>query len=162
MVPRAYIVHRLPGRLRLRIRDRRQDPDYFAAVRRELEAVPGIDSVRVNGNTGSILLLHPQVPHAQLASRLRELELFELAVGPEPAVPALASVRSMISELNQAVDSGSSGGVDLRALVVLAGLAIAIRQMMRGELLGPALPLLWSVAELAMRSDGWPSGGTGE
>ena len=35
--------------------------------------------------------------------------------------------------------------------MVIAAVGLALRQMFRGELLGPAMPLLWSAIDLAIR-----------
>jgi hypothetical protein len=154
----AYIVHQISGRVRLRIKTRRQDQAYFDALRRQLEPLECIETVRVNCNTGSIILRHPARPYAEVESAVRQLGLFELATGREPATPALAPLLSGISRIDQLVDEESSGVINLRTVTVVAVILLAMRQMRRGELLGPALPMLWNALELAGRFNGWVSG----
>ena len=61
----AYIVHQISGRVRLRIKTRRQDQAYFEALRRQLEPLECIETVRVNSNTGSIILRHSARPYVE-------------------------------------------------------------------------------------------------
>lgn len=50
------IVHFIPGRLRLRVKQLKNDPEFSARVKDEIEAVPGIIQVEINELTGSVLL----------------------------------------------------------------------------------------------------------
>jgi len=53
---RAFVVHRTPQRIRIKIpRWERQDHD-FAALQRALERCPGVVSVRVNALVGSVVI----------------------------------------------------------------------------------------------------------
>jgi hypothetical protein len=151
MTPKAYILHQVPGRIRLRVKEKRQDWSYFEEARRRLESLSGIAEVRVNATTGTILLLHPQRPFGTLEPQLRGLELFDLREGSEPETPALAPVLKGISTVGQAIDGETSGSIDLRTLLFVALVLLAVRQMMRGDLLGPALPLLWNALEMILR-----------
>jgi hypothetical protein len=152
--PKAYLVHRLPGRVRLRVREKRQDTDYFDRVRRQLAWLPGVESVRVNAATGSVLVLHPDMPYADLERRLQALELFALVPEAEPVTPPLAGVRAGMARIDALLGSSFPGGLDLRTLVVMGAGALALRQIVRGEVLGPGLPLLWSAMELVLRQGG--------
>ena len=154
MTPEAYIVHQIRGRVRLRIRAKRQDTDYFAALGRRIESLPGIDEVRVNATTGSVILFHPEQPYSEIEPGLRAIDLFELAAGPEPKMPALAPLRTGITTLDHALAEKSFGSVDLRTLVVISAFGLAVHQMLRGNLLGPALPLLWQAVDLALSFGG--------
>jgi len=154
----AYIVHKIPGRVRLRIRAKRQDPAYFEELCRQLQPLNCLEDVRVNCNTGSIILRHAETPYAEVETELRQLQLFEIAEGPEPETPALRPLQSGISKLDQLIREESLGVANLRTIVVVAAALLAIRQFRRGELLGPALPMLWNALELAGRFNSWKSG----
>lgn len=154
----AYIVHRIPGRVRLRIRDKRQDQAYFEALCRQLQPLDCIEDVRANCSTGSIILRHAETPYAEVEAELRQLQLFDIAEGPEPETPALRPLQSGLSRIDQLIREESSGITNLRTIVIVAAVLLAIRQFRRGELLGPALPLLWNALELAGRFNGWKSG----
>jgi len=154
----AYIVHRIPGRVRLRIRGKRQDHAYFEELCRQLQPLDCLDDVRVNCNTGSIILRHADTPYAEVETELRQLCLFDIADGPEPETPALRPLQSGLSKIDQLIKEESLGVASLRTIVIVAAVMLAIRQFRRGELLGPALPLLWNALELAGRFNSWKSG----
>jgi len=151
MLPQAYIVHQVRGRLRLRIREKRQDPDYFQAVCVRLEALPGVIGVSCNNTTGSLLLLHPELPYAELAPQLQGLDLFELVDGPEPKTPALAPVFEGFSRINDAVAEGSTGKIDLRSLAFIGLMGLSAQQIYRGNIVGPAVPMLLGALTLAQQ-----------
>ncbi len=151
MLPRAYIVHQVRGRLRLRIREKRQDPDYFQEICPQLESLAGISEVSFNDNTGSLLLRHPELPFTELGPRLSELGLFELVEGPEPKSTALNPVFSGFSWIDKTISDGSTGKVDLRSLAFLGLIGLSAQQIYRGNILGPAIPMLLSALDLAQQ-----------
>ena len=155
MKPRAYVIHQLRCRVRLRIKARRNDYAYFEAVRRELDLLPGVDEVRINPATGTILLVHPEQPFAQLLSRLQRLELFEFKEGPEPHDSVLAPVSNAMAMVDKALFDGSEGRVDLRALAYIGLMGVTLLQLRRGNLLGPAIQFLWQAFSLLDRVDAW-------
>ena len=161
MTELAYIVHQIPGRVRLRIRGKRQDQAYFEEVCRQLQPLDCIEDVRVNCNTGSIILRHAETPYAEVETELRQLQLFEIGEGPEPETPALRPLQSGLSKIDQLIKEESLGVASLRTVVIVAAVLLAIRQFRRGNLLGPALPLLWNALELAGRFNGRKSGADG-
>ncbi|MEN8165987.1 MAG: HMA2 domain-containing protein [Pseudomonadota bacterium] len=149
MLPRAHIVHQLRGRLRLRIREKRQEPEYFEELLNRLQSVTGVSEVRVNQTTGSLLLLHPELPYAELEAQLNELELFEIVATPEAKGSALNPVFAGFSWLDQAISEESIGHFDLRSLVFIGLVGLAAHQMYRGNITVPAIPLLLSALSLA-------------
>lgn len=151
MLPRAYIIHQARGRLRLRIREKRQDLDYFQAVCAQLESLAGVTETRFNGTTGSLLLLHPELLYVELEPQLKELALFELVDGPEPKSPALNPVFAGFSWIDQAISEGSAGNVDLRSLAFIGLIGVAAQQLYRGNIAGPAIPMLLSALSLAQQ-----------
>ena len=58
MVPEARIVHRIAGRMRVRVPSRRGDPAYFATVEETLRSLNGVERVEADPLTGGILILH--------------------------------------------------------------------------------------------------------
>lgn len=159
MTELAYIVHQIPGRVRLRIKARRQDQVFFDELRHQLAPLECLEDVRVNCNTGSIIIRHPERPYTEVETELQRLSLFKIADGPEPDTPALVRLQSGISRIDQFLSEESAGVLNLRAVVVLAAMLLVIRQVRRGELFGPALPLLWNVLDLAGRINNFVSNG---
>ncbi len=152
MLPRAYIVHQLRGRLRLRIREKRQDPDFFQEICVRLESLPGVVDVRCNANTGSLLLLHPEQSYVELEPQLQGLGLFELVSGSEPTSSMLEPMFEGFSWADQALNETSTGKVDLRSLAFIGLMGLAVQQIYRGNIVGPAIPMLISALDLAQQS----------
>ena len=149
--PSAYVVHRTRERLRLRIREKRNDAEYFEQVHRELARTCDDVDVRINPTTGSVLLIHPEIDSAQLHARLSELESFHVFEGPEPGTPALTPLAAGISRIDHAISESSGGAADLRTLLFIGIMALAMRQLMRGQIMVPALALVWNAFDLAAR-----------
>ena len=53
----AYVAHRTPTRVRLRIPSRQKDVEFFADLARQLRAAEGIVSVEENAVTSSIVIV---------------------------------------------------------------------------------------------------------
>jgi hypothetical protein len=150
----AYIVHRTRGRMRLRVRAKRHDQAYFDALCAELQPLECFDSVRANSNTGSLILRYAESAAAEAESQLRHSPLLQLTAEAEPTTPALKPLLSGIYSFDQMIEEESAGLLNLRTLVVIAVALLAIRQIRRGELLGPALPMLWNALTLAGHLNG--------
>lgn len=151
MQDRAHVIHQTRDRVRLRVRERRKDPDYFEGVRQRLETLSGVTGIRVNSVTGCILLQHPDRSWPELAAELRELGLFEITENPEPVRPAIEPLLSGISMVDRTLAEESAGMLDLKTLAYVGLMVLTIHQIMRGHVLGPALPMLWNAMNLAER-----------
>ena len=58
----TYLSHVSKGRLRLRIPSKKRDTAFFSGLQAVLSAVPGLDQVKVNPLSGSLLILHSELP----------------------------------------------------------------------------------------------------
>jgi hypothetical protein len=149
MLPQAHIVHQLRGRVRLRIKEKRQDPAYFDTLCSHIEALEGVSEVSANPNTGSLLILHPDLPFAQIEDQLTALRQFELISAPEPQQTALMPVFKGVGWLDEGLAEGTSGSFDLPTLGVIGLLGVAAYQLYRGNIIGPAIPMLMAALDLA-------------
>lgn len=144
----ARLVHRLPGRVRLKVDGRRGDRDWFDAVALELALVETIRSVEANPLTGS-LLIHHEGPLERLVDELAGRGLVRV----EPLEPREVPLPHRLAERAAVVDAGlrraTAGELDLRGAALLGLLALAIVQAARGQLAGPAVSLLWYASSLA-------------
>ena len=130
---RADIEHRIPGRLRLRIRARRGDPTFFRQVEAVLADAPGVSRAHGNAQTGSILVEYAGDEAAVLAAA-REHGL-DVAEPPD----RFAAIRPASSQ--------SVAGAPLPAPLNLAALGLAgagMVQLVRGEVVGSASENLWN------------------
>ena len=148
MLPKALIVHHTRDRARLRIKEKRDAPEFFGKIRDQLALIPAITDVEINSTTGSVLLLHPNKPWSEVGAQLRALELFEIVDHIEQE-PALTYLMTGITQFEKRITETSFGSVDLRTLAFIILCGFALRQIMRGEILGPGLPLLWTALDLA-------------
>ncbi len=144
----ARLVHRLPGRVRLKIDGRRGERDWFDAVAVELALVESIRAVDANPLTGSLLIRHDG-PLERLLGELAARGLICVA-NPQPCEIPLAL---RLSERAERVDAGlrraTAGELDLKGAALLALLLLAGVQALRGQLAGPAVSLLWYASSLA-------------
>jgi hypothetical protein len=133
----ARVAHRSCGRLRLRLPQRRRDLPFFLQAYADLRAQPEIDEVNINPATGSILLWYdPAREHslAEAVNRSGLLLLDDAALHPEHA---------QRHRFHVSVN-------DMRIMVFLIMASLSIHQLLKGQLLAPALTMLLYVIDLAV------------
>jgi hypothetical protein len=148
MLPKAHIVHRIRGRLRIRIPEECLNSDYFASLQEQLESLPVVSEVEVSAVSGSVLLLHPLHAFEEVRSELERLGLFELTTEKPPAMTPMEAVTAKIARTDDAINEISSGGVDLRTLAFVAAILLALQQAIRGNFSGPAIPMILAALSL--------------
>src|SRR6266436_5707787 len=119
---RAFVVHRTPQRMRIKIpRWKRQDHD-FAVLQRALERCPGVVSVRVNALVASVVI-HCRDEFEIMSVRpcFVGLELVLPASGPGPWARQIAPA--------QRIHDHSTRAISLVGLVVKLTIAIATRRL---------------------------------
>jgi hypothetical protein len=118
---RAFVVHRTPQRIRIKIPWwERQDHD-FAALRRALERCPGVICVRVNALAASVVIhCDDEFEIASVRHCFVGLELVLPASGSGPWARQIAPARR--------AHDHSTRGISLVGLVVKLAIAIATRR----------------------------------
>lgn len=147
----AFIVHETPGRLRLKIPEKRGNTAYFTRVAEQLAQCPAIMRVDGKALTGSILIFHaPGTGAKDIAAYAERSGLFSL-VQPSVAAPR-QTLLEYASAGAQAFDRGlskvSRGFVDLPSALLITLLVMAARQTAQGQVLAPASTLFWYAAGL--------------
>jgi heavy-metal-associated domain-containing protein len=135
------VVHRIPGRLRVRIPTAARAEGLVDAIR----AVPGVRAVTWSPRTRSLLVLHDVDADADtIVSRIAEHAGVEsVAIAPQTGRPTLAgAVTSVFGETDARVARASRGLLTLGTLVPLVLIMWAGREILRGR----AAPLAWSSA----------------
>jgi len=147
----ARIVHRSPGRLRLRVPALRENRELALRIEERLGDLPGVRELRTSAVTGSVLLLldeesfdegrWTQVAEAEGLIRLAPEEPEE----PAPPGPRGASVWAAWQQANTTVHRASRGVLDLRTLIPLCLVLWSIRQILLDRPLArtPWYTLLW-------------------
>jgi hypothetical protein len=141
------IVHAIPGRIRLRIPQIREDPEYGDGVRERLLALPGIRTVAVSPPSASVVVTYddatslpalvPGVSEVLQAVVLpgterREIESM-LRGSPNGSTPSSKSLADQIVGFFGTVDAGvgqvTAGSVDLRILLPLSLFALGLGRL---------------------------------
>lgn len=143
----ARIVHRLPGRVRLKIDQRRYDAAWFEALALELALVEGIRTVEVNPRTASLLLFHDG-PLEPVLDALAARGLVRLESLEPREIPLTRRLRERAGRLDARLRQATAGELDLQGAALLGLLFLALVQALRGHVAGPAVSLLWYASNL--------------
>jgi hypothetical protein len=147
MLPAATIVHDIPGRLRVRVEERRRDDAYFAHAAEQLRQCPGVVEVTVTPMTASVLVLHDGAGRDVVADYARAFELFDVAaqaaLAPDADLLPGQIVRERLRDADRWVRRHSDDRTDLRSLALVGLLAGAAWQIVRGHVLPAGATLLW-------------------
>jgi hypothetical protein len=158
VAPQAFLVHDLPGRLRVRVPSMRGEVGYFERVLGALEDLPTVEWVTANPLTASVLVQHGQGSADEFLRTAPLADLLTLSSEP-PRHEALAERMSRLSgELDRRLRNLSADRVDTREAALWILVLAALLQLSRGTVLPPAGVLLWYALTL-MR--GLPPGGEG-
>jgi hypothetical protein len=152
-MPHAYVTHSMPGRMRLHVPSKRNDAEYFERLGRELADVEGVDAVRTNARTGSVLVLHRRDLDSIRKFGI-ERGLFTIAAAAEAAMMLADRLSRKLDSIDDNVAAITRGNLDLRSTMLLMLAAGAAVQIWRKNLLPPAFNLLWYGLALI-----WPGGG---
>jgi hypothetical protein len=149
MVQTAHVVHHIPGRARLRIPAKRHNHNFFEDVKRRLGQLDSVSHVSVNPASASVLVHYRGGIDQLLAeAAIKGLnEILDISEDLPPIIPAAAKMAQQLIQIDRQITELSGGGLDGRS-AVLIGLAVAaIMQLFRGEIFGPAIPLIWYAAQ---------------
>jgi len=138
--PEALLVHDTPGRVRLRVAEKRGDRAYFLAAQRALSSCPSVRHVSVSPLTGSLLILHSGELSA-LASFARDQAVFELS--PKPLPDTFSSIQAEVRRLDTRLRAGSQERWGVAGLTFFGLLGASVWQLTQGRVLPPTLTLLF-------------------
>jgi hypothetical protein len=133
----ARVVHRTRERLRLRVASRRHDLPFFLALYEDLRNQPEIAEISINPATASVLLWFDPNDGASIESALTRSGRLALVSHADAGQPAGTERHRFHVTLN-----------DMRILLFLIMLGISIQQIVKGQLLAPALTLSLYLADL--------------
>lgn len=136
MMPEAVIGHAIPGRVRLKIPGMQGDSVYFQIAGEVLHGAPGVRTVDTNHRTASILITGPAASLPRLRKIGVDHELFQLAD------------RSGAQAGGRGPGAGITGRRAVQGRIAILLLALAFVQTLRGQIMVPALALIWNALEL--------------
>lgn len=149
MAATAIVAHRIPGRVRLLIHEKRGDHAYFSRLSEKLSRLPTARATKINPERGSIVLefagnfldLIDQAERQELFTIGKKQEDFSFFKPPPP--------KQNEAPLN--IVSGRE--IDSMFMLGTFLLGLAMLQVMKGQLLPPALSI-FSRAIQAFRASG--------
>ncbi|MGE5502949.1 MAG: HMA2 domain-containing protein [Actinomycetota bacterium] len=147
---RAHVRHAMPGRVRLSLPAARGRPHRLDQVRRQLSDMEGVDEVRVNPDTGSVLVLGRGARLERLKQFAVREGLFEIEQLAPELKPVVDVLSGHVKELDDGLRRATGGRLDLAGAAILALAGVALVQVVRGEIAAPAMTLLWYAAGTAM------------
>jgi hypothetical protein len=141
MATNAVVVHRIPGRARLLVRNRRGDAAYFSNLSESLGQFENVQSARTNPTTGSVTLEFI----GDLEALLQQAEDSDLLTITETVLP-----QRRPSPTGRATDAPvnlvSGRDVDRMFMVGSVLLVIGVIQSIRGQWFPPAVSVFWMAA----------------
>jgi hypothetical protein len=147
--PNAYIKHQLPGRVRLKIPQKKGDFDYFDRIAELFSDCPGITQLQFNPPAASILICHRAETHfLNIVEFAQTNGLFTLIEQPEeifaiPHLPIAKLTYNGLSNIDDVLMDFSRGRLDGRTILIMALIGLAVRQITRGNIMGAASSLIW-------------------
>jgi heavy-metal-associated domain-containing protein len=152
---RTQVVHRLPGRTRIRVPKSHRSVDSLAATSQAIQALPGVHRVEINRVSGSLLVHHEENilvspslegPAGLLIDLVPPLERNQVVKSSSILGRWL---RLFFGRLDARLLEATSGWIDLKMLVPLAFLGAAALQLTLTESTMAALsPLILLYAAL--------------
>ncbi len=137
MIPEAYVSHRAPRRLRIKIPSKKGNSSFFSTLLDRLAKCPDIEDIRVNAQIGSALILYTGDTKV-VAEFAENNELFHLNPGSRPRKTFFVNVADTFRAYDKELKQISGGEVDIPSLVFLSLLISGVWQIARGNLGMPA------------------------
>lgn len=146
MNDKAYLVHKAPGRLRLRVPEMRGEIPFFRELVARISQLEHVESVRANPDTGGVLILHRRDAQQALLERVAAA----VNLTEEEYVPPSAFSRAAtgLAKLDEVIARETRGGSSLSSVMFLVLVGMAIAQIARGQVMAPASSLLWYALDL--------------
>lgn len=142
---RAEVVHCLPGRLRLRVPEKRGDEAVLRQLASGLATHPQVVSVEVRSATGGLLVVHTLGEAWQaIARHAADRNLFAVtAPVASVAPPSIAEATvAGFKVINRRIRRATGGVIDFQSAMFLTFVGFAVHQARQGHMLGPVSTLL--------------------
>lgn len=154
--PYAYIKHQLPGRVRLKIPQKKGDWGYFDRIAELFAHCPGIAQLQLNPAAASVLICHDgtKTQFGNISEFAQAQGLFRIAEQPAeetfsiPHQPIATLTSTGLNRFDESLMELSEGLLDSRSLFLLILTGLAVHQITKGNIMTPAASLLWGAIEL--------------
>lgn len=132
MTPEARIVHRMAGRVRLKIPAKKADALYFEALEQAFKDCPPVEEVSSNPVTGSMLIHFSGKADAVLAFAENK-QLFTIVKEVEQGTDFHQGVKESFNAIDRQVKGWTQGSINLGGLAFVALVGAGIYQIARGN-----------------------------
>jgi hypothetical protein len=151
MAAEVEIAHESAGRLRFRVAERRGDAAFFERIAAMLARCPGVQTLRVNPLTGSVLIHHESQTDA-IVEFARTHELFETKPVRSRRTSPSHRAANTARRVDASLQERTGGTWDLRELAFVVLAASGLVQIARHNIWPAGVSLLWYAATLMDRS----------
>ncbi len=130
----AEIIHKTPGRVRLRFAAHKGDEPFFTRLEKALLNEEAVSHVRVVPSIGSVLLTGEDVTDDLVVELAEKTGLFLLETLEEADKrPVIQDVREVFTSCDKGVKAVSGGTLDIASLLFFGLLAGGAVQLLRGR-----------------------------
>ena len=138
MFPEAHEMNISAGRLRIRVPGKKRDVAYFGKLVESFTSLNGIQEIRVNPLTTSVLFVHDLEVKA-IAEHAKELSLFRLKSeeGIAQRNTIFEAANKTIATWNRQLKNLTGGGMDVPSLVFLGLVLTGFYQISKGNFRAP-------------------------
>jgi hypothetical protein len=142
------VAHAIPGRIRLKVPQLRENPTLASEIQTRLVSAPGIRLVEINPTTGSVLVFCEtqesvssdslRALAAPLATLFPEVDIkglearFLQSANGTPS-PLTGGISAFFGTLNTGIRQLTRGGADLKILVPLTLFVFGVRSLLMSE-----------------------------
>jgi hypothetical protein len=153
--PGAWVVHELPGRVRLRIPEKRGNEAYFSRLTQDLEDWGELVRVKYNSYSASVLIEYKGdfVPIAEKASDAGLFVTWEASTfeGLDPRTPS-DQFWQFLKRMDTRIEDFTRGKEDLSSLAFFLLVGLGIYQVVRGSALPAATTLFTEAVKIVAAS----------
>jgi hypothetical protein len=156
-IPHAYIIHRGPGRLRVKIPSKKGDTAYFSELKKLLAHCKGVKEYETNPVTGSVLFVR-EVDIKAVMEFAEGNHLFKFGVGDSPSFSY--EITENFKNLNKQLKGLTGGEMDIPGLAFLTLLGFGIYQISKGNFTAiPWYAAFWYALSIFLKSQTSTSSG---
>jgi hypothetical protein len=152
MTPQGRVRHALSGRTRIAVASKRNDLGYYLRVVQEIAKLPEVVEVTANPRSAGLLVIHEEGALPSIADRARERGWFELESLQPPDQTGIERAGAGLAAIDRVLKRSTRADVDVMSLVYLALMGMAVVQIARGQIMAPAVMLVWYAVELLNRN----------
>jgi len=118
-----------------------KDVAGFSRLAEQIRALPGVQGVNANPLVGSVRVLY-EGPLEALVRSAHDQQVFRLTAAP-PSPKLTAQLAQGLAQTNRNLEAVSGGKVDFDGFLVVGLSGLAIHQAIQGNIMAPAVSLIW-------------------